>query len=236
MGELTKNCPKPLLKVHGIPLIDSTLYFLKQLGVNEIAINLHYFGELIEHYLKGYPYAKILFFNENPILGTAGTLRSLVPTFADWNEAVFLVNPDEILLLHDGAKQILSCGCTKHAHLYLKKPEVNQKEPGWKIKEKSIIEYSEKEGLPIYMGFSACKPKLVSSLEKEQFAELGPFWKNHSSENKIRGSMFPGASFTCGTEEDYKRLEGKPVFEHVYFADFQDFRESWHGISSSSET
>lgn len=235
MGELTKDRPKPLLRLNGIPLIDSTLYFLKQLGINEIAINLHYLGESIEHYLEGYPYAKIFFFKENPILGTAGTLRSLVPTFASWDETVFLVNPDEILLLDDGGKGILSYGYTTSAHLYLKKAEINQKEPGWKIKEQSIIEYSKDEGLPIYMGFSACKPEVVSSLEKGQFAELGPFWKSQSSENKISGSLFPGESFSCGTEEDYEFLTGKPIFEHPYFADFKAFRESWHGISSSSE-
>ena len=235
MGELTKEYPKPLIKLNGIPLIDATLFFLKKLNVNEIAVNLHYHGSMIESYLQNYPFAKISFWREDPILGTAGTLRSLEPDFAKNNEALFLANPDEILLMEKGKESEIHRKCHQNAHLYLKKVEKLHKEPGWVTKENNLIEYSDQPNLPIYMGFSICKPEVVSELDYGRFAELGSFWKKQSKAAKISGSMFPGKSFSCGTIEDYNRLAKESIFADSYFDDFASFRESWHGITGSTE-
>ena len=42
MMPLTKELPKPLIKINGITLLDNSINFLKKLGCNEIIINTHY--------------------------------------------------------------------------------------------------------------------------------------------------------------------------------------------------
>lgn len=51
MGDLTKNCPKPLLKVGGQALIIHHIKKLAAMGIKECLINLHYLGEKIQHRL-----------------------------------------------------------------------------------------------------------------------------------------------------------------------------------------
>ena len=39
---LTKNCPKPLLKIGKETLLSNTIKFLIQFGVKQVIINVHY--------------------------------------------------------------------------------------------------------------------------------------------------------------------------------------------------
>lgn len=51
MGSLTQNTPKPLLPVHGVPLIEWHLRKLAAAGIDEVIVNLAYLGEQIRDYL-----------------------------------------------------------------------------------------------------------------------------------------------------------------------------------------
>jgi len=51
MRELTKNCPKPLLKINGQSLIEHHIHALKKQGFNEFVINVAYLGEQIKQVL-----------------------------------------------------------------------------------------------------------------------------------------------------------------------------------------
>ncbi len=45
---LTNQTPKPLLPVGGYPLLEWNLLLLRQYGIRDIMINLHYLGQQIE--------------------------------------------------------------------------------------------------------------------------------------------------------------------------------------------
>ena len=63
---LTKTTPKPLLKINEVPLIEYSIKILAELGVKEIAINVHHLKDKIIDYLKSnYPQIKI-FTEEKP--------------------------------------------------------------------------------------------------------------------------------------------------------------------------
>ena len=44
---LTKTLPKPLLKVNQVPLIEYSIRILKELGIEEIAVNVHHLKDKI---------------------------------------------------------------------------------------------------------------------------------------------------------------------------------------------
>ena len=44
---LTKTLPKPLLKINEVPLIEYSIKILHELGIKEIAVNVHYLKDKI---------------------------------------------------------------------------------------------------------------------------------------------------------------------------------------------
>ena len=51
LAPLTTTTPKPLVPVAGRPLLDSVLEFLRAGGIEEVVINLHHLGHLIERHV-----------------------------------------------------------------------------------------------------------------------------------------------------------------------------------------
>ncbi|PUZ21205.1 Nucleotidyl transferase [Chitinophaga costaii] len=90
---LTKDCPKPLLKVGGKPIIEHNIDRLVNFGIDRIIISVRYLGDQIKKYfndgsLKG---VHIEYVEENIPLGTFGSL-SLIPSFN--TEHILLMNSD----------------------------------------------------------------------------------------------------------------------------------------------
>ena len=78
---VSEAIPKPLLPFLNVPLASAHLRRLREVGVGEVAINLHHLGDQIQNYL-GHQEAdlpKLTFFAEPRILGTAGALRNAAP-------------------------------------------------------------------------------------------------------------------------------------------------------------
>ncbi len=88
---LTLTTPKPLLPIGGRPLIEHTIAWLADYGINELCINLHYLGDEIERYLgDGSKWGvQITYSHEQSLLGTAGALRPFSPVLDDPFVAVY---------------------------------------------------------------------------------------------------------------------------------------------------
>src|SRR3954466_919698 len=79
LGPLTLPAPKPMLPVGSRPLLEHTVGLLRTHGVHEIAMNVHYFPEVItDHFGDGAPDGvRIVYSREDVLLGTAGAARKL---------------------------------------------------------------------------------------------------------------------------------------------------------------
>lgn len=77
---LTEDCPKPMLKVGGKPILETILERFSEQGFKQIFISVNYKAEMIKEYFgDGTSWGvKIQYLNENTRLGTAGAL-SLLP-------------------------------------------------------------------------------------------------------------------------------------------------------------
>ena len=79
LGNITENLPKPLVEVKNKPVIEYLIRKLIDLNVSEIFINMHYKHELLEKFILDSNYrTKITLIYEPELLGTAGTLKSLI--------------------------------------------------------------------------------------------------------------------------------------------------------------
>jgi MurNAc alpha-1-phosphate uridylyltransferase len=92
MKHLTKDQPKPMIKVAGRPLIDHALDLAESIAPDRIVINLHYKPDPLLQYLNGRDLRTII---EAPdILETGGGLRNALPLLGDG--PVFTMNTDAI--------------------------------------------------------------------------------------------------------------------------------------------
>jgi len=77
MGALTKDKPKPLIRVAGKPLIDHALDLATEANTATKVVNLHYRGTMIRDHLAGKP---VVFSDESAaLLETGGGLQHALP-------------------------------------------------------------------------------------------------------------------------------------------------------------
>jgi mannose-1-phosphate guanylyltransferase/phosphomannomutase len=72
------NIPKPMIEVEGKPILEYTLENLREQGVDEVLINLHHKGSVIEEYFgPDYCGLNIKYFWEEKLRGTSGSLAQM---------------------------------------------------------------------------------------------------------------------------------------------------------------
>lgn len=92
MAPLTDNCPKPLIKVDGKPLIDHALDLVREISPHRIVANTHYLADQMADHLAPLGVTVSPEFPE--ILDTGGGLRAALPLLGDG--PVFTMNTDAI--------------------------------------------------------------------------------------------------------------------------------------------
>ena len=92
---LTNDRPKALVEVAGRTLLEITIARLKSVGVSEVMINVHHFGDMVVDYLKAHQNfgVRVEISRENVLLDTGGGLKKAA--------YFFLESPEEPFFLHN---------------------------------------------------------------------------------------------------------------------------------------
>ncbi len=103
LGELTKSCPKPMLRVGDTPILESLIFSLKSAGFYKINLSVNYLSEMIEEYFEsGSKWdLEIKYVKEKKRLGTAGPL-SLVSD-DQFSHPLLVLNGDLVTKVNYGA-------------------------------------------------------------------------------------------------------------------------------------
>ena len=82
---LTDHKPKPMVEVHGRPLLAHQIEWLARAGISELVINLHHLGGQIEDYFgDGAAFgASIRYSREETLLETGGGIVNALPLLGD---------------------------------------------------------------------------------------------------------------------------------------------------------
>jgi NDP-sugar pyrophosphorylase family protein/aminoglycoside/choline kinase family phosphotransferase len=92
----TGHLPKPLLPILGTPIIERILGKLAGACDGKIGINLHWKADLLRAWAAASPWSdRIVFFPEDPILGTGGALKNAASMLS---RRPFIVHNSDILL------------------------------------------------------------------------------------------------------------------------------------------
>lgn len=116
LGELTANCPKPMLKVNGKPIVEWQILLLKKYGVSDFFINLHYLSEQIVDYLgDGKKFGvRIQYAYEDRPSGTAGGVNLFKKELGDedffvfYGDIVLDVPLNEMIEFHKDSSALIS--------------------------------------------------------------------------------------------------------------------------------
>lgn len=99
LAPLTDRLPKPLMPVAGRPMLAHILEFLRAGGIDEVVINLHHLGHLIEQEIgDGSSFGlRVRYSWEPEILDTGGGIKRAEPLLA--GEPFVVANSDSLLEL-----------------------------------------------------------------------------------------------------------------------------------------
>ncbi len=109
LGPLTQTCPKPMLRVQGIPILEYHLLSLKKAGIREIGINVHYLADQIRDFVgNGSRWnLSIKTIYESEPSGTAGGVK----IFHD-----FLTEADSFFVLYGDVLTTMNLGTIQSFH------------------------------------------------------------------------------------------------------------------------
>jgi NDP-sugar pyrophosphorylase family protein len=94
---LTDHCPKALVEINGVPMLELAIRRLRKAGVNEIVVNVWHLADMIVAFLraKGDFGIRIEVSREAELLDTGGGLKQAAPFFDD-GQPFFLHNVDVV--------------------------------------------------------------------------------------------------------------------------------------------
>lgn len=203
LKDLTKDLPKPLLKVKGKSLIEWNILKLKRAGFEHIIINTHYLGDLIEDHIgNGEKFnLKISYSREEEILGTGGALI----------KAKDLIGRDTFLILSGDLwtdypfSRLINYDSKKKAHLILLK-KGKEKEADMNLKNDYIFVDKNSKELT-YSGIGLINPKIYEGIKIDKLK----LWKDLLlplvSKQEISGEVYNGLALNINLKKDLEELD-----------------------------
>jgi len=196
MGALTTDCPKPLLKVSGLSLIEHVVKALKRDGFKEFVINVAYLGNQIKQYMgSGEKWGVHIDYSDegDAPLETGGGVQRALPLLG--NEPFLLVNAD---VWTDFPFQTLRNKTKKRAHLVLvDNPSHNLNGDFFLLKNEVT---AQGKTAYTYSGIGVYHPDFFAGQSAGAF-RLAPLIRQAVLENDVSGELYQGCWVDVGTPE-----------------------------------
>jgi N-acetyl-alpha-D-muramate 1-phosphate uridylyltransferase len=201
MRPLTDHTPKPLLRVHGIPLIDRHVSGLVSAGITRIVINLAWLGPQIREYLgDGARYgAAITYSDEHPqALETAGGIFRALPYLSPDPFAV--VNGD---IYTDFPYATLRLPVERDAHLVLAPNPAQHPRGDFGLKDGTAL--STAEQLHTFTGIAVYRRAFFAGCSDGVFP-LKPLLLRAMAAGRCSAELYNGLWQDVGTPERLAQL------------------------------
>ncbi|TGM52527.1 nucleotidyltransferase family protein [Leptospira vanthielii] len=210
MGTLTENCPKPLLKIQDVTLLDYSLYLLNQWKILKVWINTHYLGEQIKNHVQNFKQYPVEILEEkDEILGTAGGIRTGLSE-ESFAEPILLINPDTLFFPDPTFSPKTNLPNEIKIHLYLLPAPSDQNYTKIEITKNGSLKFGT--GAYYYIGLAVLDPKCLSHIEKNKYYDLSDIFKECAERGEITGEIFSGTVLDLGTKELWNSYSTKDIF------------------------
>ena len=201
---LTDDIPKPLLDVHGRPLIAHHLENLAAAGFREVVVNLAHLGGMIRETLgDGRRWGLNIHYSQEPeeALDTGGGIQQALPLLGDAPFAV--VNGDVFCNYPLGRLRAVKC---EQVHLVLvPNPEHN---PEGDFSLRGGYVGLTGQALHTFSGISVYHPRFFESAPGGRFS-IKPMLRTAAALQQVTGELYRGEWHDIGTVERLQVLRDR---------------------------
>ncbi|MBU3193972.1 nucleotidyltransferase family protein [Clostridium algidicarnis] len=208
LKELTKEIPKPMLRVGKDPILQHIINNFKQYGYNKLVLSVNYKADIIENYFQdGYAYGvKIQYVREKKRLGTGGGIKLAKdyiesPFFVTNGDIFTSLNVEDMMSFHIRNKFDITVGVRKY---YFEVPYgvINlEKNVIKSIEEKPSVEYL------INGGVYCINPDIIDYIPDDKYYEITDLINKCIKEGKKVGSYeIKDYWMDIGKVEDYYKV------------------------------
>lgn len=213
---LTNDCPKPLLKVGGKPLLETILENFIEYGFGKFYFSVNYMAEMIKQYFgNGSRWgADIEYIYEDKRMGTAGALGLLPEKPGD---TILVMNGD--LLTKINFQHLLDFHIDTRADATMCVKEYNFQVPYGVVKtdKHRLLEIEEKpiKSFFISAGIYAIEPRALDLIPKNSYFDMPSLFESLIHENR-ETAVFPIREYwlDIGHKDDFDRANGE--FSEVF--------------------
>ena len=188
---LTKNTPKPLLKIGNIPILEKTIIQLSESGFYNFIISTHYKSEMFKDYFGNGKNWKvnIEYIYENKPLGTAGSISLLknipkLPVLIMNSDLLTKINFESLINYHND-QMCAATVCVRDHEVKIPYGIVETKDG--LIRK---IEEKPKKKFFINAGIYVIEPELIKNIATNKHLNMTDFLQNQVDNDKKIG-IFP---------------------------------------------
>ena len=204
MRELTERCPKPLLKIKGVSLVEHHIQALKKQGFSEFVINIAYLGEQIKQALgSGEQWGVSIEYSDEAgsALETGGGIFKALPLLGD--KHFLVVNAD---VWTDFSYASLRKQITSNIHLVLVNNPTHNLGGDFQLQRDRVVTQGG-ESLT-YSGVGVFHPSVFSA-ETGGVFPLAPLIRQQIANAEVSGQLHNGVWVDVGTPERLAFLESQ---------------------------
>ncbi|MBU5591097.1 nucleotidyltransferase family protein [Clostridium sp. MSJ-4] len=208
LKELTREIPKPMLKVGKDPILQHIINNFKQYGYNKLVLSVNYKADIIENYFQdGYAYGvKINYVREKKRLGTGGGIKLTkdyikAPFFVTNGDIFTSLNVEDMMNFHIENKFDITVGVRRHS-FKIPYGVINSE-------ENSIISVEEKPTMEYLIngGIYCINPDIIDYIPNDEYYEITDLINRCIKEGKKVGSYeIKEYWMDIGRIEDYYKV------------------------------
>lgn len=201
---LTDSCPKPLVKVHGKPLIEYHIENLSQAGVKEIVVNICYLGHMIREYLTdGSRWGVSIQYSEEVIpLEVGGGVCQALPMLGD--APFIIVNAD---IWTDYCFSQLPKKINQLAHLILVTNPPNRMSGDFSLHAQNFVVAKNIRQSYTYAGIAVLTPRLFLGCQRGEVYYLKMLLDRAIEQQAVTAELYQGIWTDVGTIDRLYGLE-----------------------------
>jgi len=221
---ITLSKPKPLVSVDGRPMLDMVLDRLAEIGIEEVVVNTHHLGHMVEGHVQNRLRPRIRISREELLLETGGGVKKALPFLGE--RPFFVLNGD--VVWRDGKVPTLlrlaqAWDDRSMDALLLLHPTASA--VGYEGSGDFVMDQlgrlrrrRENEIAPfLFAGLQILRPTLFADTPEDPFS-LNLLYDRALAAGRLYGLRHDGTWYHVGTPEDLQRVEAamRPGSEQVF--------------------
>ena len=209
MRPLTDHTPKPMLAIHGKPIVVHLIEALARAGVRDLIINHAHLGAQIEAGLgTGARYGVAIRYSpEVRALETAGGIANALPLLGN---APFIVANGDVYSEFDfgtlATRRLAGPTGRDLAHLVLVPNPPHHPDGDFALADSRVHDATEPAPRHTFSGIALYHPFLFADLKRGEPARLAPLLRNAMASHQVAGELFRGAWHDVGTPQRLAEL------------------------------